>query len=62
MGTLEDITDLAERFKVKTPSTIIVGGIVNILGGEDYNGEDNGMVREEEVGRGGWVGGRQRSR
>ena len=44
MGTLEDIADLAERFEVKPPSTILVGGVVNVLLGEDYGGEDNEMV------------------
>ena len=59
MGTLEDIADLAERFEVNPPSTIIVGGAVKIILGEDYSGEDDEMFGEEDMGRGGK--GRQRS-
>ena len=59
MGTLEDIADLAERFEVKSPSTIVVGGVVGVLLGEDYSGEYNRMVKKEGMGRGGR--GRQRS-
>ena len=50
---MEDIEDLAERFEVKPPSTIIVGRVVNILLGENYGGEDDEIVAEEEMGRGG---------
>ena len=53
MGTLEDIADLAERFEVKSPSTIVVGGVVGVLLGEDYSGEYNRMVKKEGMGRGG---------
>ena len=28
---LEDIADLAERFEVKPPSTIVVGDVVNVF-------------------------------
>ena len=45
VGTLEDIADLSERFEVKPPSIIVVGGVVNLLLGEDYGGEDDEMVR-----------------
>ena len=48
MGTLEDIADLAERFEVKPPSTIIVGGVVKVLLVKDYGGEDNELFGEEE--------------
>ena len=44
---MEDITDLTERFEVKPSSTIIVGGVVNVLLGGGYGGEDNGIVGEE---------------
>ena len=37
VGTLEDISDLAERFEVKTTSTIVEGGVMNILLEEDYS-------------------------
>ena len=46
MGTLEDIADLVERFELKPPSIIVVVGVVNVIVGEDYGGEDNEMVRE----------------
>ena len=45
VGTLEDTADLVERFEVKPPSIIVVGGVVNLLLGEDYGGEDDEMVR-----------------
>lgn len=31
VGTMETIADLAERYKVKPPSTIVVGEVVNVL-------------------------------
>ncbi len=31
VGTMESIADLAERFQVKPPSTIVVGEVVNVL-------------------------------
>ena len=49
---MEDIADLAERFKVKPPITIVVGGVVNVPLGEDYGGENDDIVGEEEMGRG----------
>ena len=52
VGTLEDIADLAERFEVKSPSTIVLGGAVNILLGEYYSGEYYVMVGEEDMDRG----------
>ena len=43
---MEDIADLVERFELKPPSIIVVVGVVNVIVGEDYGGEDNEMVRE----------------
>jgi uroporphyrin-III C-methyltransferase len=43
VGNMETIADLAERYNVKPPSTIVVGEVVNVLLTED----DFGMVAEE---------------
>lgn len=43
VGTMENIADLAERYKVKPPSTIVVGEVVNVLLTEDD------FVWEEDV-------------
>ncbi|KAL7437246.1 hypothetical protein ACHAXH_003732 [Discostella pseudostelligera] len=44
VGNMETIADLAERYNVKPPSTIVVGEVVNVLLTED----DFGMVAEME--------------
>ena len=55
MGTLEDTADLVERFEVKPPSTIVVGGVVNVLlGGElrwrrQWNGWEVGDEKGGEL-------------
>ena len=64
VGTMESIADLAERYNVKPPSTIIVGEVVNVLlteddfvwddddqqqqQGDDMDGDDLGMVVDDE--------------
>ena len=59
VGTLESIADLAERYEVRPPSTIVVGEVVNVLLTEedfvwhdehddDERGEDG---EREEMGR-----------
>lgn len=34
-GTMRNIADLAEKYKVRPPSTIVVGEVVNVLQPED---------------------------
>lgn len=55
VGTMESIADLAERFEVKPPSTIVVGEVVNVLLTEEDFVEvvEEGLesVGEEERGR-----------
>ena len=45
VGNMETIADLAERYNVKPPSTIVVGEVVNVLLTED----DFGMEVELEA-------------
>lgn len=41
VGNMETIADLAERYNVKPPSTIVVGEVVNVLlTGDDFGMED----------------------
>ena len=55
VGTMETIADLAERYDVKPPSTIVVGEVVNVLLTEDdFLGEvdaarQRGLVRSIEA-------------
>ena len=45
VGTMKNIADLAERYKVKPPSTIVVGEVVNVLLTEDdFVWEDDVVV------------------
>lgn len=44
VGNMETIADLAERYDVKPPSTIVVGEVVNVLLTED----DFGILLEEK--------------
>jgi len=56
VGTMDTIADLAERYDVKPPSTIVVGEVVNVLlTEEDYDsfGGEEGVV----VGGGGVISG-----
>lgn len=39
VGNIETIGDIAERFNVQAPSTIVVGGVVNVLLQKDEEGE-----------------------
>ncbi len=49
VGNIGNISDMAERYDVKPPSTIVVGNVVNVLLTDD----DFVMVEEEEGGMGG---------
>ena len=40
VGTMENIADLAEKYNVKPPSTIVVGDVVNVLLMEDDFGTE----------------------
>ena len=40
VGTMENIADLAEKYNVKPPSTIVVGDVVNVLLTEDDFGTE----------------------
>ena len=44
VGNMETIANLAERYDVKPPSTIVVGEVVNVLLTED----DFGILLEEK--------------
>ena len=60
VGTMENIADLAERYNVKPPSTIVVGEVVNVLlteedfvevveeAGRSVVGGYHGLVQEQE--------------
>lgn len=39
VGNMETISDLAEKYDVKPPSTIVVGDVVTVLLGQDVEGE-----------------------
>lgn len=48
VGTMETIADLAEKYDVKPPSTIVVGDVVNVLLTDgDFVGEVAGITAAE---------------
>jgi siroheme synthase len=50
---METIADLAEKYNIKAPSTIVVGEVVNVLihetlqGGEQFHGLVQNMTMSE---------------
>mmetsp|Transcript_27694 Transcript_27694/g.31754 ORF Transcript_27694/g.31754 Transcript_27694/m.31754 type:complete len:345 (+) Transcript_27694:82-1116(+) len=47
VGTMETISDLAEEYEVKAPSTIVVGDVVSVLlGKNEENGEVTGLIQD----------------
>jgi len=50
VGTMETIADLAEKYDVKPPSTIVVGDVVNVLLTDgDFVGELAGVTMLSEM-------------
>jgi uroporphyrin-III C-methyltransferase len=53
VGNMETIADLAEKYNIKAPSTIVVGEVVNVLihetlqGGEQFHGLVQNMTMSE---------------
>ena len=39
VGNIETIADIAEKYDVQAPSTIVVGGVVNVLLDEEVEGQ-----------------------
>jgi siroheme synthase len=47
VGNIETIGDIAEKYNVQAPSTIIVGDVVNVLLENDANGETaQGLIQD----------------
>ena len=56
VGTMENIADLAEKYEVKPPSTIVVGEVVNVLlTDDDFDGSgleeviQQGLVQQSNI-------------
>jgi uroporphyrin-III C-methyltransferase len=51
VGNMETIADLAERYNVQAPSTIVVGEVVNVLLSEKYPGGEviQGLIQNITV-------------
>ena len=44
VGDMEDIADLASKYEIKPPSTIVVGKVVNVLLGEEGEDAAHGLI------------------
>jgi siroheme synthase len=46
VGNMETIGDIAEKYNVQAPSTIVVGDVVNVLLNKDNEGKTaNGLIQ-----------------
>ena len=45
VGDMQNIADLATEHKIKAPSTIVVGKVVNVLHGDDQDNIIHGLIQ-----------------